>query len=510
MVDNSHTYSVGHFTYDTPDGSFSVVSDAARAIIGLNKGEPPTLDAFFARVHPEDAARVFEAIQFKDSSLVELECRTVPAEGDLPRVLRFRLSVERDSQGRELRVYGMVEDITNLQRPGEEEREQERRHREDQLRMLTVAVEHISNGVIITDARGKVVYVNPAFVSMLHTTEADLVGRHTKEIPWAALMGYDTAKILHGHIHRQETATYTTPLSGSSPRSYRYDLRPIFDQHNNLSLYVAVITDVTAEVSREEALRQMHRELDEKVKQRTERLIEAIHQKDALMKTASIDLKNPLTGISLAAQVLQHGIDRLDKATVLSRLVSIERSADRMLTVLEDMLQENALETRAFVSEMHPIDVRTEVLASVMRARQVSASKNIAVHFHADAAPVALGEEDLLNEILDHLLSNAVKYSHSGSVINVSLHDEHTHVAVSVADNGVGIPADEIHRLFEKRPQLSPKPTAGERSMGLGLWIASRLADSMNGSLAAESEPGRGSTFTLRLRRFGHENEHGT
>jgi signal transduction histidine kinase len=102
-------------------------------------------------------------------------------------------------------------------------------------------------------------------------------------------------------------------------------------------------------------------------------------------------------------------------------------------------------------------------------------------------------------QVLDNLLSNAVKYSHSGTRVELRVSSSDSSVAVEVADQGQGIPEEELPRLFKPFSRLSVRTTGGEKSVGLGLAICRRIIEGHGGEIKAESEPGRGSRFSFTL-----------
>jgi signal transduction histidine kinase len=122
------------------------------------------------------------------------------------------------------------------------------------------------------------------------------------------------------------------------------------------------------------------------------------------------------------------------------------------------------------------------------------------VHFEAEAGCVVIGDIQRLQELVDNVLSNAIKYSPKGSQVWVKLaHASPSSVRFSVKDEGPGLSAEDKKRLFGKFQKLSARPTAGETSTGLGLAIAKSIAELHNGRIWAESEFGLGATFFVEL-----------
>jgi signal transduction histidine kinase len=113
-----------------------------------------------------------------------------------------------------------------------------------------------------------------------------------------------------------------------------------------------------------------------------------------------------------------------------------------------------------------------------------------------------LGDPSIVDAVLDNLISNAIKYGPKGTTVTVTVGAEPqppTHIVVRVHDQGPGIPEHERSRLFTKYARLSARPTGGEDSMGLGLYLAKRMAQRMNASLDYEDHPAGGSVFALKL-----------
>jgi len=109
------------------------------------------------------------------------------------------------------------------------------------------------------------------------------------------------------------------------------------------------------------------------------------------------------------------------------------------------------------------------------------------------------GDGDSVYQVLENLISNAIKYSYPDSKVLISLYKTDGKINIEIKDEGQGIKPEEIPKLFGKFSKLSSRPTAGESSNGLGLWIVKRLTELMNGKISCESEAGKGSVFKLEF-----------
>jgi signal transduction histidine kinase len=108
-------------------------------------------------------------------------------------------------------------------------------------------------------------------------------------------------------------------------------------------------------------------------------------------------------------------------------------------------------------------------------------------------------DENKLRQVLVNLVDNAVKYSPDGGRVELRVRSSNGSCLIEVADEGLGIPPDEYDRIFEKFYRLDPQQTQGVGGSGLGLYICRELVERMDGSLRVESEPGKGSRFTVEL-----------
>jgi signal transduction histidine kinase len=141
------------------------------------------------------------------------------------------------------------------------------------------------------------------------------------------------------------------------------------------------------------------------------------------------------------------------------------------------------------------------MLGEIVSANRAQAEKKKqSIQLNAPARQMWRGDPDRLREAVDNLVSNAIKYSPVGGHIELTMSVADQHIVIAVADEGAGLAADDIARLFGRFQRLSARPTGGESSTGLGLSIVKRIVELHGGRVGAQSAgPGRGATFTIRL-----------
>jgi len=227
-----------------------------------------------------------------------------------------------------------------------------------------------------------------------------------------------------------------------------------------------------------------------------ERLVHLNKEKNEFLGMAAHDLKNPLTVIVTCADMVGMAEDQ----NKINKLVGkISDAATRMRDLITDLLDVNAIEQGEFASKVVPCDVRALVERSVENNQTAAARKKIEIRVGASEGLWAKADPAAALQILDNLISNALKYSPPNTITHVHTLPEAKYILISVRDEGPGISVEDQKKLFQKYTRLSARPTGGESSTGLGLAIVKKLAEAMSGTIQCHSTPGAGSTFTLRL-----------
>ena len=223
----------------------------------------------------------------------------------------------------------------------------------------------------------------------------------------------------------------------------------------------------------------------------------ALHQeKVEFMGIAAHDLKNPLQVIMASGEMMK---DVDDPGMLKEMTEMIIKASQRMHRLIKDLLDANAIEEGRYSAKIEPCDMGP--LVSQITGQNLFAAKakqiDIRLGVHKDL--IVRTDSSAVLQILDNLVSNAVKYSPRNSTIHVHLVPEKGHALVLVRDEGPGISEEDQKKLFGKYCRLTAQPTGGESSTGLGLSIAKRLAQQLGGDIMCRSALGAGTTFTFRL-----------
>ncbi|MCX7671184.1 MAG: HAMP domain-containing histidine kinase, partial [Anaerolineae bacterium] len=222
--------------------------------------------------------------------------------------------------------------------------------------------------------------------------------------------------------------------------------------------------------------------------------------KNQFLGMAAHDLRNPLAVILSYTEFLLDDLRDGLSATHIEFLETIQSSARFMLQLVSDLLDISIIESGRLDLQMDAVDLTALVRHSVTLNQVLAERKRIKIAFQADAdIPLMFVDAGKIRQVLDNLLSNALKYSHEGTTVLVTLSREAQEVLLTVTDQGQGIPPEEMHKLFQWLGKTSVRSTAGEKSSGLGLAIARRIVEGHGGRLWAESEVGKGTTFYVAL-----------
>jgi signal transduction histidine kinase len=227
-----------------------------------------------------------------------------------------------------------------------------------------------------------------------------------------------------------------------------------------------------------------------------ERLVHLNNEKNEFLGIAAHDLKNPLTAIAGNAELVGMTKDQ-NQINKLSR--NISDAAKRMHGLITNLLDINAIEREGFKFTLEPCDIHELVSQSVENNQMVATRKNIELRVGPAVGILVNADRSAVLQILDNLVSNALKYSLPKSTVHIHTLAEGDRALVTVRDEGPGISESDQKKLFQKFTRLGPRPTGGESSTGLGLAIVKQLTEAMSGTIQCHSSPGAGSTFTLRL-----------
>ena len=263
---------------------------------------------------------------------------------------------------------------------------------------------------------------------------------------------------------------------------------PIRDAHGKVVGASKIARDITPRIRNEEHLRILHDELRK-----------ADQAKNDFLATLAHELRNPLAPIRSLVYVLEHSDAPMQELP--NALTVIDRQLSQMTRLIDDLMDVSRISKGKFALRKETIDLRQAIEAAVETSAPLMATYHHRFTAEMPAEPITLvADATRLTQAIGNLLNNAAKYTNTGGEIALKAWSEGDTAVVTVTDNGVGIPEPMIEHIFDMFVQVDGNTTRGLGGLGVGLHLASRLAEMHGGTLTATSDgPGKGSTFRLAL-----------
>lgn len=226
-------------------------------------------------------------------------------------------------------------------------------------------------------------------------------------------------------------------------------------------------------------------------------------KQDELISNITHELRSPLAAIKLHAQTLEQ--PAVDAATVRDSTAFILERVDKMVHLVDDVLESSRLVARKAALELEPVAVGRFFTAYFAAAARPFDERGMRLVSHVDSAARVLANEPALARVMDNLLDNARRFSDRGGEVRCRVEDGDRQVTIEVADDGIGLPKKELTKIFDRFYQVRGSG-ARRGGTGLGLSIVSGLVAEMGGSVHAFSHEGRpGTRFVVELPQIGGE-----
>lgn len=329
---------------------------------------------------------------------------------------------------------------------------------------------------------GSLTFVNDAFCRFFgkHPDELEKIPYYQLFSPKAQNQLMELVKTLN-----EENCCDNVEICCDSPngqyRWLQWNIRAIHNTSHQLVEYQAVGRDIT------------QRKLSEDELRRAEQI-----QRD-FIANVSHEFKTPLTSIRGYAETLLSG--RLkDESITRSFMNIIHDNAIQLATLTDDLMQLSLMDAGRLPMEKSAVPVYKLLDQTIKTVRPNLLAKQMDIVLNcSESIPPLYGNSDRLRQIVQNLLDNAIRYSPARSLITVSAAQVKDSIRIEVTDEGIGIPAEELNRIFERFYQVDPARSRKSDGSGLGLAIVKNLVEAHDGRIEVRSTVGKGSTFTLYL-----------
>lgn len=335
---------------------------------------------------------------------------------------------------------------------------------------LEAILVNMESGVLLVNSSGQVILVNPAAEKTLGVCSKDILGKSQIE----AIQNYSLSSLISGVLTEWQTQSAEISLFYPEESILEATAAPVLVEGERMSGVVVVLYDLTK-------IRQLER-------MRTEFVANVSHE-----------LKTPVTSIKGFAETLLDGaLYNYRSAEEFVNIINEE--ANRLSRLVNDFLELSRIEFREVKPQRTPLDLTSEIKKIIdiigprFRKKQLTLKAELPKH------PVVVqADSDMIRQVIENLMDNSFKYTPRGGQVTVRLLPGQEEVVVVVEDNGIGIPADDLSRVFERFYRVDKTRSRKLGGTGLGLAIVKHIVNAHGGRVWVESEFGKGSSFYFSL-----------
>ncbi|MDQ1597950.1 MAG: two-component system, OmpR family, sensor histidine kinase SenX3 [Microbacteriaceae bacterium] len=216
----------------------------------------------------------------------------------------------------------------------------------------------------------------------------------------------------------------------------------------------------------------------------------------------SHELKTPIGAVGLLAEALQAASDEPDQVRRFAKRLTKE--AERLARITQEIIELSRLQAADALTRPEVVQIDHVIALAIDQNRVAADSSRVTIVSGGDAGAEVYGDEPLLAVALHNLIANAIQYSPKGSRVGVGVSNSDGIVEIAVTDQGIGIPDEELDRVFERFFRIDPARSRHTGGTGLGLSIVKHVVQNHGGDVRVWSQPGNGSTFTIRLPEASH------
>ncbi|CAM3648517.1 cell wall metabolism sensor histidine kinase WalK [Marinicrinis lubricantis] len=342
---------------------------------------------------------------------------------------------------------------------------------EEEKDKLASILSNMRDGVVAADEAGRIILMNRRALQMLQTSELQVSGKDVGEVLKLPEGSSDLSEGYTAHTALMDIVRDELP----EPLKVRLTFTPIKRRHGGIAGTIIVLQDVTEQ----EKLEQSRREF---------------------VANVSHELRTPLTTIKSYLEALDEGA--MHDPELASKFIGVTRNeTERMIRLVSDLLHLSRFDSKQAILHREPTDIREMLEVVSDRFSFQLLQKHITIELDT-ASDLPLGDldSDAIDQVLDNLVSNAIKYTPDGGSIRLSARLKEDHwIEVQIADTGQGIPKKDLERIFERFYRVDKARSRNMGGTGLGLSIAREIVRAHGGNIRIDSEMNKGTTVTFTL-----------
>lgn len=334
------------------------------------------------------------------------------------------------------------------------------RKRREEFNIIT---ENMSEGLIIIDADMEILSHNRSAAVMLS-------GRDARFSEGTTVFTMNRSEPFRKAVTEALEGRNTQTFIDTEENTFEIISNPVREK-NEVTGAVLIVLDVTE-------------------KEKNERL------RREFTSNVSHELKTPLTSIYGVSDMIASGIVKSDDITGFA--LTIKEESSRLISLIDDIIKLSRLDESSIPEEMHDVDVSAVASTVVSRLMPKAEAAGVNLNFEGEPSEIKAAEY-ILDEIIYNITENAIKYNKSGGFVNVSVREENRQCIITVADGGMGIPAADRERVFERFYRVDKSHSKKIGGTGLGLSIVKHAVMYLGGHIELESEEGKGTVFTIKF-----------
>lgn len=348
-----------------------------------------------------------------------------------------------------------------------------------------LAIENMSDGLIVVDAHARIVDINPAVQDILGLSPRQIVGHLAERVlpTWGGLI--DATR---------RPGSFSTEIviaAGEQARAYDMRITPLFDHQRRLNGHVAILRNITD-----------YKTVKQELEHAKEQAEAAGRAKSAFLATAGYELRTPLAMITGYSRTLLNEARARDLTSFVGYLDKINSASRQLLLLVNNLLELTKIEMGAMPLTPRIFDLASLVREVVATSQPLAEEKGNTLELRTDGVMGMNSDRDKIQQVLFTLVENACKFTRHGSICVQLSHEamnDMEWVTICVSDTGVGIAPAHLRQLFEPFAQADTTAAREPGTTGLSLALSQRYCAMMGGALEVASELGHGSVFTVRL-----------
>lgn len=377
--------------------------------------------------------------------------------------------------------------------------------------VLQTITENSKDIILLTKKKGKILFVNKTVEKSLGYKRSELIDLKISE-----LIHPDSRKLfkdLFNELIEKKNESFAIEVKidqkGGETSTYEFSGKNFLDVPKVKALLLT-FRDITLQKVVEDQLEVSNKEIIDlyvNLEKSQEELKAIYNQKEKIFSILSHDLRSPFSVLFGFTDILYNECDHLSPEEIRDFSNRINGISKRIFDLLDNLLEWSQIQTNKKVFNPEAIDVSTVINKAIEFNIETALSKNIVLKNHVPENTFVFADKNMMISVFMNLISNAIKYSHIGGDVHITVFDNSEKIEFSILDRGVGILPERMPNILSEFSRDTTPGTEGERGSGLGLIICEDFVSKHGEHLRIESESGKGTTVSFELKKTERQEE---